>query len=104
MTYLRYNIFTDNKTHEYYDRTFSFTAYENFNNLARYEEEVLQLKNVELPINTDEEMVEEVEKENIEVPIIGDEERVDELVDEELLNNNSARDEETFSSCCRGEG
>ena len=28
------------------------------------------------------------------MPIIGDEERVDELVDEELLNNNSARDEE----------
>ena len=39
-------------------------------------------------------MVEEVAKENIEVPIIGDEERVDELIDEELLNNNSARDEE----------
>ena len=39
-------------------------------------------------------MVEEVETENIEVPFIGDEERVDELVDEELFNNNSARDEE----------
>ena len=62
--------------------------------MARYEEEVLQLENVELPINTDEEMVEEVEKENIEVPIIGDEERIDELVDQEMLNNNSARDEE----------
>ena len=43
--------------------------------MARYEEKVLQLKNVELPI-------------------IGDKERVDELVDEELLNNNPARDEE----------
>ena len=62
--------------------------------MARYEEEVLQLENVELPINTDKEMVEEVEKENIEVPIIGDKERVDKLIDEELLNNNSARDEE----------
>ena len=28
------------------------------------------------------------------MPIIGDEERVDELVNEELLNNSSARDEE----------
>ena len=62
--------------------------------MAGYEEEVLQLENIELPINTDEEMVEEVETENIEVPFIGDEERVDELVDEELFNNNSARDEE----------
>ena len=39
-------------------------------------------------------MVEEVAKENIEVPIIGDKERIDKLVDEELLNNNSARERE----------
>ena len=79
------------------------------NNLARYEEEVFQLENFELPINTDEEMVEEVEKENIKVPIIGDKEWVDKLVDEEL-NNNSARDEEdiaewwTACQCCRRDG
>ena len=64
--------------------------------MARYEEEVFQLENFELPINADEEMVEEVEKENIKVPIIGDKERIDKLVDEELLNNNSAREREIY--------